>query len=388
MPRHLLDHASLSPLRPEAAEALDVWNDLAARGEIGDPSRIHAEGMRARAALEQAREQVAELIGARPREIIFTSDASESVTAATWGAVRHAVERGNAPSIVLGAMEQASVRDSSAQFAPAFGGEVVTIGVDRVGRVDLEAMCAAITPTTALVHLQWGNHEVGTLQPVAAVVDRCRELEVLVHIDASQAVGRVPVGFDALGADLLSFSGHPFGAPSGTGVLAVRRGLRLEPLLQGSAQERGRRSGLEALVPIMGLGAAAVALDPLRLQREEQQSRALITSIINLATAIDDVELLGDPDIEGRLPHIACVAVGGVEPQAVLLGLDQAGIAAHSGSACASEGIEPSPVLAAMGVDAERSLRFSVGWNSSGADVVALRTHLAPIIAGLRALAG
>ncbi|MBU6329343.1 MAG: cysteine desulfurase [Acidobacteria bacterium] len=388
MPRHLLDHASLSPLRPEAAEALDVWNDLAARGEIGDPSRIHAEGMRARAALEQAREQVADLIGARPREIIFTSDASESVTAATWGAVRHAVERGITPSIVLAAMEQASVRDSSAQFAPAFGGEVVTIGVDRVGRVDLEAMFAAITPTTALVHLQWGNHEVGTLQPVAAVVDRCRELEVLVHIDASQAVGRVPVGFDALGADLLSFSGHLFGAPSGTGVLAVRRGLRLEPLLQGSAQERGRRSGLEALVPIMGLGAAAAALDPLRLQREEQQSRALITSIINLATAIDDVELLGDPDIEGRLPHLACVAVGGVEPQAVLLGLDQAGIAAHSGSACASEGIEPSPVLAAMGVDAERSLRFSVGWNSSGADVVALRTHLAPIIAGLRALAG
>lgn len=388
MSRHLLDHASTSPLRPEVAEALDTWTDIAARGELGDPSRIHAEGMRARVALEQARDQVAELIGARSREIVFTSGSSESVASATWGAVRRSVERGRRPKIVHSAVEHSSIRDCSALFADAFGGTVHTIGVDHLGRLDLDALLAAIDEQTALVHLQWGNHEVGTLQPIEEVVDHCNRLGVLIHLDASQAAGRVPIRFDALGADLLSFSGHRLGAPAGTGVLAIRRGLRLEPLLQGSDQERGRRAGLEALVPIMGLGAAAEALDPVRLDREQQQSRTLIADIVEVATSIDGVELLGDPDPLGRLPHIACVAVEGVEPQAVLLDLDRHGIAAHSGSACASEEIEPSPVLEAMGADAARSLRFSVGWNSSGADVDALRTHLRPTIESLRSLAG
>ena len=388
MARHLLDHASTSPLRPEVAEALDTWADLAARGNLGDPSRIHSEGMRSRVALEQAREQVAAFTGARSREIVFTSGASESVATATWGAVRRSGERGVTAKIVHSAVEHSSIRDSSQLFAGAFGGTVASIGVDRFGRIDLAALIGAIDEQTSLVHLQWGNHEVGTLQPIEEVVNHCNRLGVLVHLDASQAAGRVPISFDALGADLLSFSGHRFGAPAGTGVLAVRRGLRLEPLLQGSDQERGRRAGLEALVAIMGLGAAAVALDPVHLDREQQQSRTLIADIVELATAIDGVELLGDPDPLGRLPHIACFAVEGVEPQAVLLALDQRGIAAHSGSACASEEIEPSPVLEAMGADAARSLRFSVGWNSSGADVDALRTHLRPTIEALRSLAG
>ena len=387
MTRHLLDHASTSPLRPEVAEALDTWNDLAARGELGDPSRIHTEGMRARAALEQARDQVAELIGARSREVVFTSGSSESIATATWGAVRRSVERGLSPRIVHSAVEHSSVRDSSTLFAGAFGGTVHSIDVDGTGRVDLTAMLDAIDERTSLVQLQWGNHEVGTLQPVREVVAHCNDLGVLVHLDASQAAGRVPIGFDALGADLLSFSGHRFGAPAGTGVLAIRRGLRLEPLLQGSDQERGRRSGLEALVAIMGLGAAAAVLDADHLDREQQLSRRLIADIIEVTTGIDGIELLGDPDPIGRLPHIACVAVDGVEPQAVLLALDQHGIAAHSGSACASEDIEPSPVLEAMGADAARSLRFSVGWNSSGADVAALRATLPSIIDGLRSLA-
>ncbi len=388
MARHLLDHASTSPLRPEAGEAVRAWADLAARGELGDPSRIHTEGMRARVALEEARQQVATLIGARSREVVFTSGSAESVAMATWGAVRRSVERDICPRIVLGVVEHSAVRRSSAQFADAFGGALTTIGVNALGRIDTDEMLEAIGPDTSLVHIQWGNHEVGTLQPITAIIARCNELGVLVHIDASQAVGRIPIEFDALGADLLSFSGHRLGAPAGSGVLAIRRGLRLEPLLQGSDQERGRRSGLEALLPIMGLGAAAAAVDPDTLNGEETRSRALIADIVSLATSVEGIELLGDPDPFGRLPHIACVALSGVEPQAVLLGLDQRGIAAHSGSSCASEEIEPSPVLEAMGVDANRSLRFSVGWNSSSDDVDALRTHLEEVIAGLRALAG
>ncbi len=387
MARHLLDHASTSPLRPMAAETLNLWNDLAARGELGDPSRIHAEGMCSRVALETAREQVAGLVGARSREIIFTSGSTESIAAATWGAVRRSGERGHQPHIVLSAVEHSAVRRSSAQFAEALGGSVTTVGVDTTGRVDIDELLAAVDPATSLVHLQWGNHEVGTLQPVAEVTARCRELGVLIHIDASHAVGQVPVDFSGVGADLLSFSGHRFGAPSGTGVLVVRRGLRLEPLLQGSDQERGRRAGLEPLIAILGLGAVAGVLDPLRLRREENQARGLIGAIANLAGDIDDMAVLGDPDPDHRLPHIACFTVGGVEPQAVLLGLDQRGIAAHSGSACASEEIEPSPVLEAMGADAHRSLRFSVGWSSSRADVDALGRELGPIIQSLRQLA-
>jgi cysteine desulfurase len=387
MARHLLDHASTSPLRPEAAEALNSWTDLAALGELGDPSRIHSEGMRARVALEEAREQVAAFIGARSREIVFTSGSSESIATATWGAIRRSVELGIAPIVICSAVEHSSVRESSQLFAGAFGGTVCSIDVDSTGRVNLDTMLDTIDAQTSLVHLQWGNHEVGTLQPIEEVVAHCNRVGVLVHLDASQAAGRVPIEFDALGADLLSFSGHHFGAPTGTGVLAIRRGLRLEPLLQGSDQERGRRAGLEALVAIMGLGAVAAALDPVQLQREEARSRALIAEIVSLATAVTGVELLGHPDPQGRLPHIACVSVNGVEPQAVLLGLDQHGIAAHSGSSCASEEIEPSPVLEAMGVDAARSLRFSVGWNSTDADVDALRSQFAQTIETLRALA-
>ena len=387
MARHLLDHASTSPLRAEAAEALTLWTGAASLGELGDPSRIHTEGMRSRVALETAREQVAGLVGARSREIIFTSGSTESIATATWGAVRRRVEQGHRPHIVLSAVEHSAVRLSSNQFATAFGGRVTTVGVDPTGRVELDELLASIEPTTALVQLQWGNHEVGTLQPVTEVVARCNELGVLVHIDASHAVGQVPVDFGRLGADLLSFSGHRFGAPSGTGVLVVRRGLRLEPLLQGSDQERGRRAGLEPLIALLGLGAVAGSLDPIRLATEQATSRGLISAITDLASDIDDLSLLGHPDPDQRLPHIACFSVAGVEPQAVLLGLDQRGIAAHSGSSCASEEIEPSPVLEAMGADAHRSLRFSVGWSSSDADVQALRRELGAIIGSLRQLA-
>lgn len=388
MARHLLDHASTSPLRPEAREAMQEWNDLAAAGALGDPSRIHAEGMRARVALEDARAQVAGLVGARPREVVFTSGTTESVTTATWGAVRRAVSARRSPHVVMSTVEHSSVRSSSSMFTEAFGGSVTAIGVDSTGRVHLDELLAAITPDTSLVHLQWGNHEVGTLQPIAAMAQHCRSMDVLLHVDASNAVGHVPVDFAALGADLLSFSGHRFGAPTGAGVLLVRRGLRLDPLLVGSDQERGRRAGLESLVALLGLGAVAESLDADRLEAERAATAALTDRIIAVATAIEGDSLLGDPDPAGRLPHLACIAVGGVEPQAVLLGLDRRGIAAHSGSACASEDIEPSPVLEAMGADAARSLRFSVGWNSTSDDVDALELHLAEVIGELRALAG
>ncbi len=364
------------------------WLTISGEGETGDPGRIHAEGMRSRVALEQAREQVATLLGARSREVVFTSGATESITAATWGAVRRAVDAGRAPHVVLAAVEHSAVRQSSTTFAAAFGGSVTVVGVDGVGRVDPAELLAAVTPDTALVHLQWGNHEVGTVQPVAEVVAACREMGVLVHVDAAQAAGRVATDLGALGADLVSVSGHKFGGPAGTGVLYVRRGLRIEPLLLGGDQERARRAGMENMPALVGLGAAAEALTAGALVDEEASNRALSARLVDGLTAVEGVHLLGDPDPAGRLPHLVCLAVDGVEPQGVLLGLDQRGVAAHSGSACASEGLEPSPVLEAMGVDAHRSLRLSVGWSTGPDDVEAAISALPEVVTRLRSLAG
>lgn len=287
MSRHYLDHASTSPTRPGALEGMLPWFAATA-----DPGRVHSEGHAARVAVEVAREQVSGLLGARSREVVFTSGATESVVTATW----MATERGD--HVIVPAVEHRCVRDASAAH------RVTVVGVDRAGRVDPDAVLAAVEPGTALVHLQVGNHEVGTLQPVAEVVAACRERGVLVHLDAAQAAAR-------------------------TGRIVA-------------AAEAGE------------LG--------------------------------DDVVLLGDPDPAGRLPHLVCLAVGGVEAEPVLLGLDQAGVAVHSGSSCSSESLEPSPVLEAMGVDAERSLRISVGWSTTDADVDAFLGAMPTVVARLRSL--
>jgi cysteine desulfurase len=372
--RHYLDHASTSPLRPEGRDAMVEWLSAA---PAGDPARIHTEGHEARVAVEDARASVATLLGCRPRSVVFTSGASEAIAAAVWGAVERAEGH-----VVVPAIEHSAVRLSSAQF----GSSVTVVGCDRRGRVDPAAVLDAVRPgETALVHLQWGNHEVGTLQPVAEVVAACREVGVLVHVDAAQAAGRVPIRFDDLGADLLSVSAHKMGGPPGIGALLVRRGLRVRPLLVGGDQERARRAGYENVPAIVGWGAVAAALAG---SCDDARQRQLSERVVTAAVEFDGVQLYGDPDPAGRLPHIVCFGIDGIEPQAVLLGLDQAGIAVHSGSACASEDLLPSPVLEAMGVDAHRSLRVSVGWDTTDADIDALLDALPRVIARLRALGG
>jgi cysteine desulfurase len=338
-----------------------------------DPGRVHTEGRIARGVVEEARERVAARLGARAREVVFTSGATEAINAATWGAS----ERGT--HVVCPAVEHSAVRDASERL------DVTWVGVDAAGRVDPDRVMAAVEPgRTALVHLQWGNHEVGTLQPVTEVVAACRAAGVLVHIDAAQAAGHVAVDFDALGADLLSVSAHKLGGPLGTGALLVRRGLRLRPLLVGGEQERARRAGMENVAAIAGFGAAALALDPGAIEGEARIARAQTDRLLDAALAVEDVVAYGDP--RERLPHLVCVGIEGVEAEAVLLGLDQAGVAAHSGSACSSESLEPSPVLAAMGVEAERSLRLSVGWSTTDDDVTAFTEAFTRVVARLRAL--
>jgi len=363
--RHYLDHASTSPTRPEAVAAMQPWF-----GALADPGRVHTEGHAARVAVEIARDQVASMLGCRgSREVVFTSGATESIVTATW----MATARGS--HVVLPAVEHSAVRQASAAFA----GAVTEVGVDGHGRVDAGEVLDAVRPgETALVHVQLGNHEVGTRQPVADIVAGCRERDVLVHVDAAMAAGHVPLSFTDLDADLLSVSAHKLGGPPGVGALLVRRGLRLRPLLVGGDQERARRAGFENVPAIVGFGAACEAVT---LGDEEAR---LIQRVIDGC----GLTVLGDPSPAGRLPHLVCVAIDGVEAEPVLLGLDQAGVAVHSGSSCSSEALEPSPVLEAMGVDASRSLRVSVGWSTTDADVDALLSALPDVLARLRALGG
>ena len=352
------------------------------RHNAGDPGRVHTEGRMVRAIVETAREHVAALLGTRPRQVVFTSGGTEAVNAATWGATN---ARPGHP-VVLAAVEHSSVRDASRR-----AGALVHVGVDRFGRIDpaevedaLERTDRAGSPA-ALVHCQVANHEVGTMQPVGEVVEVCRRHDVFVHVDACITTGHIEMDLDGLGADLVSVSAHKLGGPPGTGALIVRRGVRMAPFLVGGEQERARRGGLENVAGIIGFGAAAEALtQPGRLALESADARRRSEAILAAATAVEDVEALGDPDL--RAPHLVCVAVGGVEAEPVLLGLDQNGIAAHSGSSCSSESLAPSPVLEAMGVDAERSLRLSVGWSTTDDDVEAFAEAFPRVVGQLRAL--
>jgi cysteine desulfurase len=377
--RAYLDHASTTPPRPEAIEALRRWDAL----PPGDPGRLHEEGRTVRDALETARAQVAELVAVAPRQVVFTSGATEAINAAVWGAVQ---ARPGAPILCAG-VEHSAVRDASVRAAP-----VENIAVDRTGRIDAEALRARLDDAAqarpALVHCQWGNHEVGTLQPVDEVVALCRDAGVTVHVDAAAACGHVPMDLGALDADLVSLSAHKLGGPPGAGALLVRRGNRYAPLLVGGDQERGRRAGLEPIPALLAFGAVAGALtiDGGRVVREEADvARRQIAVVAESALGVDGVEVVG-ADPEARLPHLVCFGVQGVEAEPVLIGLDRAGVAVHSGSACSSESIEPSPVLEAMGADPSHSLRVSVGWSTKDADCAAFGDAFARVVAELRAL--
>jgi len=339
-----------------------------------------------RDALEGARDQVAGLLGVASRQVVFTSGGTEAINAAVWGATRAAP---GAPVLCAG-VEHSAVRDASVRAAPT-----EALPVDGSGRIDVDALRDRLrsdaAPRPALVHCQWGNHEVGTLQPVDVVVPLCREAGVPVHVDAAAACGHVPMDLAALDADLVSVSAHKLGGVPGAGALIVRRGARFEPLLVGGEQERGRRGGLEPLPALAAFGAASAALaqgGQQLIATEEAEARRQIAAVVDAALAVDGVEVVGPAAAGARLPHLVCLGVHGLEAEPVLIGLDRAGVAVHSGSACSSESIEPSPVLQAMGVDPNHSLRVSVGWTTTEAECAAFALAFAAVVADLRALRG
>ena len=345
------------------------------REHHADPGRLHAEGHATRVAVEAAREQVAARFGARPREVVFTATGTEAVNTAVWGALA----RGGAGHVVTSAVEHSSVLDAVARGTT----DVTTVGVDRVGRFDPDEIAAAIRPDTVLVSVQLANHEVGTLQPVAEVIaaTRARGDGIVVHVDACAAAGHVDVDFATLDTDLCSVTGHTFGGPKGAAALLVRRGLRFPPFVVGGAQERARRAGIENVPAIVGFGAASADVSETTPRvsgrcRNGWRARCM--------ARVPGIERFGDP--RACLPHLVCLGVDGVEAEPILLALDQRGVAVHSGSSCSSETLEPSPVLAAMGVDADRSLRASVGWSSTEADVDAFLDALPAVVESLREL--
>ncbi len=375
MARHYLDHASTSTLRPIAMAAFAEALGLAA----ADPGRLHHEGLVAREALELARTSVAVLFGSRSREVVFTSCATEALVAAITGTAL-----ASTGTIVATAVEHSAVR-----LAAERTGRLRLVGVDGTGRIDPDDIAHAIDDElrqgreVALVACQLANHEVGTIQPVVEVIERAKARGARTLVDAAQAAGRIPIDMRALGADFVAVSGHKLGGPPGTGALIVRRGVRVPPLLVGGEQERARRAGLENMPAAVAFGAACAELSQ-TLTFEAAAATALTDRLRAGLVAIDGITNYGHPS--ERLPHLVCVGIADIEPQAVILGLDRAGVAAHSGSACASEGLEPSPVLEAMGVDAHRSLRLSVGWSSNDADVDVALAAVPRIVTELRAL--
>lgn len=364
--RAYLDHASTSPLRGAALEAMRPFLE----SSFGDPGRLHAEGRATRVALETAREQVAVFFGARPREVVFTSSGTEAVNTAVVGALARAPGH-----VVTTAVEHSCVRDALARSAT----DVTVVGVDRFGRFDAAEVVGAVHADTTLVSVQLANHEVGTVQPVVDVCGALRDRSALVHVDACAGAGHLRIDFAALDPDLCSVTAHKFGGPLGAGALLVRRGLRLPPLLVGGAQERARRGGIENVPAWVGFGAACAIVD---VDAEGTVQRALVDRAATVVDLVAGVERFGDRS----LPNVLCLGVGGVEAEPILLALDQHGVAVHSGSACSSETLEPSPILAAMGVDADRSLRISVGWSSTTADVSQFVEVFPGIVERLRGL--
>jgi cysteine desulfurase len=369
--RVYLDHNASAPLRPEARVAMEVALDV-----TGNPSSAHREGVRARAIVERARSQVAALVAARPAEIVFTSGATEANGLALRGGVA-----GRTGAVVVSAIEHASVLATTV----ALDRPVHTVAADGDARVSLEGVVAACDGA-ALVSVGLANGEVGTVAPVTEIARALAGRGIVLHTDAAQAAGRIPIDVVSLGVDLLSLSGHKLGGPTGVGALWVRGGFVLRAGQTGGPQEHGRRAGTENVVGIAGFGAAAEAA-----RRELDAASARMDALRSqlwegIRRALPDARLNGPAD-GPRLPNTLNVSIPGVAGESLLVLLDLAGVAASLGSACAAGSPEPSHVLLAMGrteAEARNGLRLSLGPTTTGADVAKVLTVLPDAVAQIR----
>ncbi|RFU19519.1 cysteine desulfurase family protein [Geodermatophilus marinus] len=382
-----LDHAATTPLLPEVLAAMTEQ-----LGRVGNASSLHASGRAARRVAEQARERLAEALGARPSEVLFTGGGTEGDNLAVKGifwARQEADSRRR--RLVVSPAEHHAVLDSAEWLAKHAGADLTWVSVEPSGRVTPEALRAALGDGSdvAVASLMWANNEIGTVSDLAALAAVAHEVGVPLHTDAVQAVGQVPVDFGASGVDALTMTGHKLGGPMGAGVLLLRRDAECMPLLHGGGQERDVRSGTLDVAAIVGLQVAtclAVAGREERATRLRALRDRLVAGVVvqvpdaQLNGAPLDDELAGGP---GRLPGNAHLSFPGAEGDALLMLLDARGVECSTGSACSAGVARPSHVLLATGADPDRarsSLRFSLGTTSTDADVDAALEVIGPVV--------
>jgi cysteine desulfurase len=384
-----LDHAASTPMYAEAVEAMTEQLT-----RLGNPSSLHASGRAARRVVEESRETIARSLGCRPGEVVFTSGGTESDNLALKGLfwARRAQDP-RRTRILSTAVEHHAVLDPLHWLAEHEDADVELLPVDRLGRLDVEAFRVSVErdpASVALVSVMWANNEVGTIQPLAEVVEIAHAHDIPVHTDAVQAVGQVPVDFAASGVDALTLTAHKAGGPYGVGALVVRRDLDVTPQLHGGGQERDIRSGTIDTPAITGFARAV------ELAVKQQADHAVRIStlrdelVARVQAEVPDAQVNGDPErgLEHRLPGNAHLTFPGCEGDSLLMLLDARGIACSTGSACSAGVPQPSHVLLAMGRDDEQarsSLRFSLGHTSTEADVEALAEAIGPVVERARA---
>ncbi|MEX1249312.1 MAG: cysteine desulfurase family protein [Acidimicrobiia bacterium] len=374
-----LDHAATTPMRPE------VWEAMAphAIDSFGNSSGIHGVSRRAKNALEDARERIAAILSCAPNEVVFTSGGTESDNLALIGAVFNSSTRSE---VVVGATEHEAVLET-ADFLRRRGRKVHIVNVDRAGRIDEATLLKALTPSTSVVSLMLVNNETGTVNDIGALAHAVKETdpEVLIHTDAVQAFGSTKFDVGQLGVDMLSLTAHKFGGPKGAGLLYVREGTPLEPLIHGGGQELGRRSGTHDVAGAVGLATAMglAAADRDRFVGDVGGVRDRFAQ--RIVAAVPDA-IVNTPD-SSRSPHHFNVRFPGVRNETLLMRLDRAGVAASAGSACQSGAASVSHVLEAMGLSpdqARESVRFSFGWTSTLAEADEAANMVVDLVARLR----
>lgn len=374
---YLDNNATTRPAPEVIAAMMPMYEEY-----YGNPSSVHRFGQRARQAIDEAREQLAALVGASAGELTFTGGGTEAVNTAVRGIL---ATRSPRRRIVVSAVEHSATRELCRQLARE-GAEIVTLEVDPAGRLDLDELKAALSDEVALVSLMWANNETGILFPVREIAAMCREKKVPFHCDGTQAVGKIPVNIADLGIDAMSLASHKFHGPKGVGSLFARRGLRVRPLIIGGPQEHSRRGGTENVPGIVGMGKAAelakIALpemDRVRAMRDRLESAILRT--------IPEARVNGS--VDARLPNTTNIGFPRLEAEAILLLLSEQGICASAGAACSSGSLEPSHVLKAMKIDpkiAHGAIRFSLSRYTTEAEIDRALAVLPGVIDRLRAV--
>ncbi len=380
MRRVYLDHSATTPVDPEVAQLMLTYYT----SKFGNPSSIHSFGREAKKGLEDARQQVANLIGAQPEEIVFTSGGTEADNMALIGTALANVKKGN--HIITSAIEHHAIIDTC-KYLEKQGFRLTIIPVDDQGLINVADVAKAITPETILVSIMHANNEVGTIQPIAEIGKLLKDKGIVFHTDAVQSLGKIPVNVDDLGVSLLTASAHKIYGPKGVGCLYIRKGTRIQALVHGGGQERKRRSGTENLPGIIGFGKAC-ELAGQRLEEDSAYIADLRDRLMKgILGKIDHVKLNGHPT--KRVPTNLNVSFEYIEGESLLLSLDMKGIAGSSGSACTSGSLDPSHVLLAMGICheiAHGSLRLTLGRENTIEDVDYVLEVLPQIVDRLRAM--